>query len=805
MNAGSYVGRIGGLAVALGVGAAVFTGHGVAYASTDTDSSASGGASGASGTSGAGSASESSSTAGKSTDSKSGTDETSSDKGSSDKPDADADTSSGTGKKDRHTLWSDLFGGHKPKPSTGTDDPGATPTDGTDQTPSEGTDATPQQGVDDPADAGKTPPKKPRWSWKPAESSPSTSTGDTASTASVDATPTKKPLKSLLANVSVAAPETTKTTSTLVAVSTASATPETTATAVPTATAEASTSTVSQGPLATLFKRFLDAFSGNAPASPSANSPFAWVAAAASRRELNAAAQTKDPTMVWNGYDVVPVGEPTISQFYGEYTMVPAFPGIVQGKQDFNLVDPSTGNTVATVHGLVTYNNDVGSGNRLLQIMVDTVDIVPGGPSLGTAFKDIPRPGSVFASVSNGKYGNIYSALDNPGGKDVVTYKFVTSSFSLPLNPDPYRINFSSANFLYDNVGVNRPVDTQDGYTIKPINDTTPWTAYAAYQPLFNAIQGSNTFGVYKGDQLVGTFDGVVTVTSDFWGTTSEAILVTKAGEGTVGVAAGQVPPVGTIYNIIYWTEDPGNYLLYYAKPNERPGANVTRTVLVDTPKNGKQRTLDLLFRFDGAAPPVRTSLDVPGRNGSGYSLKPVANTFTYSGVNGLPPREAIVQGYQQYKVYDSNNKYLGTVNADVSRQWNLVGNSSEAVLVTGIVDVADGAEVGPDSGKVPPVGSVFNFSYTGTSGFGEAYYALPTDSGKSKTSFQYVTPFGGIPGFKNYDAAKGLGDYNYENPLGGSQNFNLLSASGAESGALLGASQPLCVLDGSACQVGAA
>ena len=34
MSAAAYVGRVGGLAVALGVGAAVVTGHGVAWAET---------------------------------------------------------------------------------------------------------------------------------------------------------------------------------------------------------------------------------------------------------------------------------------------------------------------------------------------------------------------------------------------------------------------------------------------------------------------------------------------------------------------------------------------------------------------------------------------------------------------------------------------------------------------------------------------------------------------------------------------------------------------------------------------------
>jgi len=41
MGAARYVGRVGGLAVALGVGLVVFTGHGVASADADTSTPAS--------------------------------------------------------------------------------------------------------------------------------------------------------------------------------------------------------------------------------------------------------------------------------------------------------------------------------------------------------------------------------------------------------------------------------------------------------------------------------------------------------------------------------------------------------------------------------------------------------------------------------------------------------------------------------------------------------------------------------------------------------------------------------------------
>ena len=39
MNAASYVGRVGGLAVALGIGAAIITGQGIAVATADGDTS----------------------------------------------------------------------------------------------------------------------------------------------------------------------------------------------------------------------------------------------------------------------------------------------------------------------------------------------------------------------------------------------------------------------------------------------------------------------------------------------------------------------------------------------------------------------------------------------------------------------------------------------------------------------------------------------------------------------------------------------------------------------------------------------
>ncbi|TRW81506.1 hypothetical protein FK535_16620 [Mycolicibacterium sp. 018/SC-01/001] len=787
MNAGCYVGRIGGLAVALGVGAAVVAGQGVAYAdSTGSGSSAgstsdasgatAGGQSGGTGTAKEAKQAKEAAEAKDTTTAKDAKDDKSTSK---DGEDADA----GTGKKDRKNVWADLFK-PKPKPGTETDDPSDAPevsTGDTDESPATGD-----------GEAVKAPSKKPRWSWKPADAGASTDSKDDAPTVSDDVatTTTSKPakgLKGLLANISVDAPEAATTPKTLVNVSTATST-ATTTTEVAAATDEAETTTVSQGPLVTLFKKFLDAFTGNSPATPGANSPFAWLVAAASRREVGAEAQQDDPTMVWNGLEVVPVGEPTITSFYGKYTMVPAFPGVLQGTQDFDLVDPDSGAKVATIHGLVAMNNDLGSGNRSLQIVVKDITFEADGAEVGVDKKDIPPIGSVFAVVTNGRGGTQYSALAQEGN-DVVSYRYITRFGSFRMNPDPFRINYSAADFLTDYVGINRPIHTTDGYYIAPVTPSSmESTGFVAYEPLFNAIQGTQKFGVYKEgtNELMGTFDGVVTVTSDFWGTTSEAIIVTST-DGDSGVEAGDIPPVGSVYNIIYW-KDEFSYALYYSKPQD--GKDIVKTLLISQTRKG-QVVDELPINFNASEEPSRDSYSV-----GDYTFKPTSDIL-YSGVNGLPPREVIVQGYQQFDVFNAKGEYIGSVDADVSTQWNISRGYSKAILVTDVNDFENG--VGTDKGDVPPVGSIFNFKYTGNSPFGEAYYSMPDPNG-DKTRYELRTIFGAIPLFNIYNASKGLADYNFYSPFDETQRSNLLSLAGPQSGGLLGANQDLCVLDASAC-----
>ncbi|AFM16539.1 hypothetical protein Mycch_1748 [Mycolicibacterium chubuense NBB4] len=773
MNAGSYVGRIGGLAVALGVGAAVFTGNGVAWAdSTGSDSSTSN-------TGGPGTSTGTGSESGKDTAKTSTSDSTGSDsttksdskKDSTSTDDAAADdsgTDAGTGKKGRHGLFSGLFSGHRAD-SGSSDQPDA----------DQGATDTPAKGTDTSSTPDPTPqPRKFRWTPAPTETKTSTtSTTDANSSTGAEQAVAEKPApKKSLFTVKLNVPEAAKTTTTPLTTTQAS-TKETVATAV---TTESATTAAVATPLATFVKNLFDAFSGNSPAAPAAGGPLSWIMAAASRRELAANAQTTDNTMVWNGYQVVPVGEPLMSQYYGMFSNVPAFGGL-QGQQDFQLV--KNGETVATFHGLVTRNNDLGAGQKLVQIVVLDITSNPGGADVGVKPGDIPPVGSVFSSFGNGRSGYVYSALAQPGA-DVVTYNYVT-----PFGSRPLHATYSAADFLTDYEGVNRPIYTADGYYVAPVeNNTMTFTGITGLQPFFTALQGTQTFGVYdkQTKELLGTFDGVVTVTSDFWGTTSEAILVTNS-QGDVGTKPGQLPPYGTVYNVIYW-QDPTSYLLYTSKPTTPGSPSVTRTVQVTGSK--VQR---LPFTFDASTPPQRDQIKIPGA----YTFVPTSDVI-YSGINGLPPRESIVQGYRQFDVLDAKGTKIGSVDAIVTSQWDLFGNSTEAILVTNVTD----GQMGTAKGEVPPIGSVFNLNYVGPFGFGQAYYSLPTDSG-DKVSYQLMTPFGGIPLLSFYDGAKDFNNYDYSNPFT-YQNANPMALGAGAAAGVLGSDQMLCVL-GSTCDVSAA
>jgi hypothetical protein len=498
---------------------------------------------------------------------------------------------------------------------------------------------------------------------------------------------------------------------------------------------------------AAMVNQILSPFAGNTPTAPPADSPAALVLLAAVRRELSGAATNLDqpspttvsPTLVLNGFNVVPSSTEHVTAFYGLFTMPPATLGVVQGEQEFDVFDPTTGETVGTFEALVSNTNSFFLGGGKFQELVVT-NVVAGME--GTAAGDTPPVGSLIATNQFGPFGTVYTSMPSASG-NVVSFKLATpfGDISIPLRYDAAVVLSS----------VSRPVQVTQDYYIAPVTSSTEnVTAITGVPPYFAVAQGDQLFGVYQTgtDALIGTFYGKVTTTSDIGRNSSEAILVTEVVSGTVGTEPGDVPSVGTVYNVIYH-DQLGIGSFYSAVPS--PSGDVITFYLM-TPFGD----VPVHINYDAAAPPVIQSLSVPG----GYSLVPTS-TLQPTGINGLPPREVQIQGYQQFDVYDSAGSQIGSFDADVTTQWGFLGTYTEAVLVTN--DTVGTPGTGP--GDVPPVGSQFNFIYYPASGFGLYYSAIPSPSGDVLT-FKIMTPFGDISIPAGYNAIKGLDDVSYFDPF---------------------------------------
>lgn len=417
---------------------------------------------------------------------------------------------------------------------------------------------------------------------------------------------------------------------------------------------------------------------------------------------------TAVPTLRLNGFDFVPTATEEITSVYGRWAYMPGTPGLIQGRQKFSVVDPETGDEVGTFDALVGRGNGIG----YTQLLVTSTESAPTGP--------VPPVGSMISNLQFGPIGFSYSALPTPSGKNAVSFKITT-----PFGNIPVPIPFDYAKGIADRTVDNRPMQLGNGYSIAP---TDPFgetlTAITGVLPGFMTVQGHQSFSVYDSDSNpVGSFEGVFTTTADLFFYT-QALLVT-ANDGTnVGTGPGQVPPVGSVYNVIYLGTD-DHFFLYSSLPDA--GGDKVSVIRV----NKTKVTTSAITLINASRPPATTTLSGAG----GFQFIPVS-ALQPSGINGLPPREVEIQGYQQFDVVDSAGVTIGTVDADVFTQWDGFGIHSTALLITNI------RQGGSD---VPPPGSIFNFVNSGNSGFGSAHSTVVWPSG-NLTSFKLVTPFGDIP-----------------------------------------------------------
>lgn len=457
---------------------------------------------------------------------------------------------------------------------------------------------------------------------------------------------------------------------------------------------------------------------------------------------------TLNQTLTVNGYTMAPSSTELVTSSYGQWTYWPGGPTLIQGQQQYSVIDPATHQSVGTFDALVSTGSPFNVRSKYVELLVTANDGTNVGPGSG----QIPPVGSLISrfDLLHG-FGWSYTAM--PGAPTAAVRFALTTPFGdIPIR----RFSFDASKGIADHTVDNRPVELGNGYSIAPADPTgETYVGVSGFLPTYTAVQAREVFNLRDSSgATVGSFEGVVTPTADLAGVYTQALLVTKVLSGTTGTTPGDVPPVGSVINVMYqWRDD--NYVRYVSMPSA--SGDVVSVVSVNgaTVRNIRTFPLNLL---DASALPTVQRLPAS----AGYSFLPTSPLLP-SGVNGLPPREIQVQGYQQFGVYDAAGVRQGSFDADVSTQLDMYGIHSQSILVTKVTDGAAGTA----PGQVPPVGSVFDYVYFGKGGFGTYYSSMPDGSGAA-VSFKVLTPLIDFPTWSTYNASAGLAGVSFFDPFAG-------------------------------------
>ena len=436
-----------------------------------------------------------------------------------------------------------------------------------------------------------------------------------------------------------------------------------------------------------------------------------------------------------DAYEVLPdpSSTETLTGVYGlENTVPPAETGSIQGYQEFEVLDTTSNQVVGTFYADESNSIDVtGNTNSVLLVTSDSTGTV------GTAAGDIPAVGSVIDSYNyaGDEFGYTYSALTSTpaGGADTVSDTLTTVSYGDVAVGSTY-----DAITAESGVTALPPITLAGGDEIVPVSgDAEQFTAISGAPPYDMDVQGTQEFEILNSAGTeIGTFDGEVTTTTDLAGTTTEAVLVTSDGSGTVGTSAGDIPDVGSVFNIIDYQD--GAYPEVYSDLVSPTGSgNVISAI--DTTYFGN---FSIPTTFDAAAAETDDAT-IPFEGGD---ITPVgAETFT--GIDGLPPADVAIQGTQ---AFDFGS---GSFDADVTTTGTSVyAETTETILVTSDTS----GTVGTAAGDVPAVGSVIDVANYG-SGFETVYSDLISSTGANVISETFVTPFGDFAIPTSFDATSGL------------------------------------------------
>ncbi|MBU3749603.1 MAG: hypothetical protein FGM52_03995, partial [Mycobacterium sp.] len=228
---------------------------------------------------------------------------------------------------------------------------------------------------------------------------------------------------------------------------------------------------------------------------------------------------TATPTLRLNGFDLVPTSPKEVASLYGRWAYMPGAPGLIQGSQKFDVVDPKTGLAVGTFDALVSRGNGIG----YTQLLVTS----SAGRDSGSAGGPVPPAGSLISDLRFGRFGFSHSALPTASGN--------AQSFALhtPFGDIPMSFPFDNAKGIADRSVDNRPMNLGNGYSIAPADPAgETLTGISGIMPGFMTVQGHQRFSVYdRSGHPVGGFTGIFTTTADLFFYT-QAVMVT-ANDGT--------------------------------------------------------------------------------------------------------------------------------------------------------------------------------------------------------------------------------------------------------------------------------
>ena len=456
-------------------------------------------------------------------------------------------------------------------------------------------------------------------------------------------------------------------------------------------------------------------------------------------------------------YTVTPIGQETVTGFNNMTAAPPAVNGSVQGYQPFDIMQG--GKDLGTVYGYES------TSPYLAPNLPGGISAEPGlsqvGPAGQVLYVDSQVPGgspgvlpdgSVIAtsSLAGTGYENVYSAIPSttPGDPATVTDYLVNTTTNQTI----------SLSWLVNDLGITDAINTTPALPdyITGVGDPTV-TGVSGLPPLTIALDGTQEFNDSAAGQT-GDFNALETTTTDGFGFHTEALLVTADDP------SGNAPAVGSVFN----TVDFHNWQNAYSSIPGADGADKVTDILTNT-ATGKSIDLSNLFAGDNASAGLTDGSNVqPFFFGNGYTIAPDGQE-TFTGVNGLPPGNASIQGTEQFEVLHNGVPVPGeTFTADVTTIPQMaLSNDAEALLVT-----SDGAgsTAGTAPGDVPPVGSVFDVSYGGGNESVYSDLAATSPGGHDVISDWFVTPtlgnFNLSPFYEHLDAANGL------NPSGGLVSF---------------------------------